>query len=460
MDGDLPEPKCDRCEELLAIIAALQMQVKELTARLEKVEREGKRQGAPFRKKRKADPKKPGRNSGEDHGHHHRRAVPKKIDETYDAPLPACCPDCGYGQLTKTETLVQFQTDIPRVVVHRRFNIEVGTCGGCGSHLQGRHELQTSDAVGAAAVQLGPNVHAAMTLLNKELGLSHGKVKRLLEMLFEIRISRSTSCRSMLRTADRLEDADAQIRRAVRGSPQVVGDETGWRVDGRGAWLHAFVGLTATCYEVDASRGIGPAERLLGIDWSGIFGHDRWAVYDKFTSATHQQCFAHLLRRCDRLVESGTGGALAFPRGVKKVLLEGSEYRNRFRLDGMTAHGMKVLAGRLTMQMWKLVRHRKTNASNERFAKFLEKHLNDLFTFLRHPGADATNWRGEQAIRPAVVNRKVWGGNRTVVGALAQSRIMSVMQTCKQRMADPFEFIRRQLTATTPLALPLPITAQ
>ena len=44
MDGDLPEPKCDRCEELLAIIAALQMQVKELTARLEKVEREGKRQ--------------------------------------------------------------------------------------------------------------------------------------------------------------------------------------------------------------------------------------------------------------------------------------------------------------------------------------------------------------------------------------------------------------------------------
>ena len=88
MDGDLPEPKCDRCEELLAIIAALQMQVKELTARLEKVEREGKRQAAPFRKKRKADPKKPGRKSGEDHGHHHRRAVPKKIDETYCQLVP------------------------------------------------------------------------------------------------------------------------------------------------------------------------------------------------------------------------------------------------------------------------------------------------------------------------------------------------------------------------------------
>lgn len=464
MEEPAADPNCPQCKALLELIEQLHAvygkQIAELTARIEKVEREGKRQAAPFRKKLKADPKKPGRKSGEDHGKHHRRALPEKIDETYDVPLPMCCPDCGHDELTKTETLVQYQTEIPRTVINRQFNIDAGLCCGCGSHVQGRHELQTSDAVGAAAAQLGPNVHAAMSLLNKELGLSHGKVKRLLELLFEIRVSRSTSCRSMLRTADRLEEADAQVRKAVRGSPQVVGDETGWRVDGRGAWLHAFVGLTATCYEVDATRSIEPAKRLLGINWSGIFGHDGWAVYDKFTAATHQQCFAHLLRRCDSLIESGTGGALAFPRGVKDLLLKGFEFRNRFRRDEMTPHGMKVMAGRLTMQMWDLVRHPKTHAANERFAKFLEKHLHDLFTFLRHPGADATNWRGEQAIRPAVVNRKVWGGNRTEIGAQAQSRIMSVMQTCKQRLADPFDLIRRQLVSTTPLALPLPIAAR
>jgi hypothetical protein len=55
------------------------------------------------------------------------------------------------------------------------------------------------------------------------------------------------------------------------------------------------------------------------------------------------------------------------------------------------------------------VRLIKTHAANERFAKFLEMHLDDLFAFLRHSGADATNWRGEQAIRPAVDNRKVLG---------------------------------------------------
>ena len=40
-----------------------------------------------------------------------------------------------------------------------------------------------------------------------------------------------------------------------------------------------------------------------------------------------------------------------------------------------------------------------------------------IFTFLWDPSVDATNWRAEQAIRPAVVTRKVCGGNRTRKGA-------------------------------------------
>ena len=54
-------------------------------------------------------------------------------------------------------------------------------------------------------------------------------------------------------TVDDLERATRdyeQLRRAVRGSPWVVPDETGWRVGGRNAWLHAFVGETATCYAI------------------------------------------------------------------------------------------------------------------------------------------------------------------------------------------------------------------
>jgi hypothetical protein len=59
-----------------------------------------------------------------------------------------------------------------------------------------------------------------------------------------------------------------------------------------------------------------------------------------------------------------------------------------------------------------------------------EVHSRTLFTFLRKPGLDATNWWAEPAIRFGVILRKVWGGNRTWAGARAQVMLMSVWRTC------------------------------
>src|SRR5256885_3964799 len=55
-----------------------------------------------------------------------------------------------------------------------------------------------------------------------------------------------------------------------------------------------------------------------------------------------------------------------------------------------------------------------------------------LFLYLNCPGLEATNWRGEQAIRPAVVARKVWGGNRTENGAHGQEEIGRA--SCRERV--------------------------
>jgi len=61
------------------------------------------------------------------------------------------------------------------------------------------------------------------------------------------------------------------------------------------------------------------------------------------------------------------------------------------------------------------------------------------------------NWRAEQAIRPAVVNRKVWGGNRTPAGAAAQERLVSVLRTCVQKGKDAIGFLSDTLRARTGL---------
>ena len=166
-------------DQLTAQNAQLSEQVSKLTLLLEEQRRAGKRQAAPFSKgPPNPNPKRPGRKSGENYGKHHRRETPQKIDETHAAPLPTACPHCGGHEWVDETLQYQYQVEIPREVIHRRFEIECGKCCRCGERTQGRHPLQTSDAVGAAAVQLGPNLHAAATVLNKELGLPHGKVRR------------------------------------------------------------------------------------------------------------------------------------------------------------------------------------------------------------------------------------------------------------------------------------------
>jgi transposase len=91
-------------------------------------------------------------------------------------------------------------------------------------------------------------------------------------------------------------------------------------------------------------------------------------------------------------------------------------------------------------------------AANRRLAQHLWAHRDDLLTFLRQPGLDATDWRAELAIRFGVILRKVWRGSRTWVGARAQSVLMSVWRTCWQQGRSAVDFLSRVLRGT-PAAL-------
>jgi hypothetical protein len=88
----------------------------------------------------------------------------------------------------------------------------------------------------------------------------------------------------------------------------VVPDETGWRVGGHPAWLHALVGPQATAYVIDPTRSGSVAEAILGLDYDGTMIHDGWSPYDQFKDARHQQCLQHLLRRADEMAATATRG--------------------------------------------------------------------------------------------------------------------------------------------------------
>jgi transposase len=97
-----------------------------------------------------------------------------------------------------------------------------------------------------------------------------------------------------------------------------------------------------------------------------------------------------------------------------------------------------VATGRLEAAMDRLLDKDYRTASNQRLAKHLRQQREYLFTFLHFPGLEGTNNRAERAIRPAVIARKVWGGNRTWNGANVQQILMSVLRTFRQQGKDAF----------------------
>ena len=450
-----------------------------LRGQLEQARRAGKRQAAPFSKgEPKKDPARPGRKSGEDYGTKAHRPVPDSVDEEIRVGLPDACPCCA-GELDFEDEVDQYQHDVRWVDGHvRHFRIARGRCRRCGRRARGRHREQTSDALGAAGSQIGPRAVALAAQLHKELGVPVAKVCRILA-LFGVSVTPGGLHHALGRLAKHAQPTGRALVLAVRRSAAVAADETGWRVAGRREWLWVFVGDRVTVYLIAAGRGYEQAASVLGSEFAGVLERDGWAPYRRFAHARHQTCAAHLLRRARELIADSVAGQARIPHAVRRLLLDALAVRDQFSdllappgdivdstaveipaaqpLLGAAADSpddrndrdetiaaapdrqaqLDCEIARLQHDVNALLARNPAHDPNRKLLKHLANEREHLLTFLAAPGVQATNWRAEQAIRPAVVNRKHWGGNRTRHGADVQQTLMSVIRTSRQQHVCP-----------------------
>ena len=443
-----------RIEQLEKENQRLQEENKKLRKELEAAQRAARRQAAPFsRGKPKRHPKPPGRKSGAAHGPHHHRPVPDRVDEEIAVAAPTQCPACG-GPLTVERVESQYQEEIVRRTWVRRFHVPVCRCAQCDQRVQGRHPLQTSDALGAAAVQVGPEAVTLGVLMNKSLGLPHADAAAILKQGFGLTMSRSGVCRAIQRVARKAEATWHALRDAAQHSALAHMDETGWKVEAQLRWLWAVVTEQVTFCEILPGRGFAEAAAILGEEYAGWLIHDGWAVYYKFLKAAHQSCVAHLIRRCRDLAEVATPAAAGFPLAVKRLLEEGLALRDRYGEQKISLHGLWTATGRLEAQLDRLLARTYREPANRRLAKHLRHERPYLFTFLYCPGVvDATNNLAERVMRMLVVIRKNWGGNRTEDGAREQAVLTSVLCTARQQDKDVFELLTDLLRSQQPKLL-------
>jgi transposase len=432
-------------------VARLEAELQALKELLENAQRRGKRQATPFSKgEPKAVPKKPGRKAGHPAAH---RAIPDKVDRTEEAPLPPACPDCG-GRVVEDDVQAQYQLDIPRPipVSVTQFNIHVGHCEACGQRLQGRHAEQTSEATGAAAVQIGPNALGLAAELKHVLGVPFGKVARILSTATELELNRSTLVRASQRLARKCWPTYARLVLRLRQGAVTHVDETGWKVGGHAAWLWVFTNDDISLYVIDPSRAHAVVEGILGADYAGVLVCDCFLAYDPLT-CTQSKCVGHLLRRCQELQEMKSGRAVQFTRDLARLLRAALTLKER--RTTLSEHGYRVACGRLAAALDRLLARHLTDADNARFAKTLRKQRPRLLTFLYHDAVAPTNNAAERELRPAVVVRKTGGCNRTDAGAEAHAILASVLRTCQKQGFDPVAVLKHLLHSAETLVFDL-----
>ena len=204
---------------------------------------------------------------------------------------PGSCAGCGAGLAGRPVTGVERRQvfDLPplraEVTEHQLVERECG----CG--------LRTRAAAppGAKApVQYGPRIAAIIVCLYIGQFLSKKRTAQALAELFGVPLSSGTVAAVTARAAGKLGGFLEHARQNIAAS-QVAGfDETGFRVDGRLAWVHCARTGKYTLLMAHPRRGRQAIEAMgvLG-SFTGVAVHDAWAPYDSYPGADHQLCCAH-----------------------------------------------------------------------------------------------------------------------------------------------------------------------
>jgi transposase len=460
-----PDSKDQRIAELesqlaqaQATIQALGERIQQLEAEVQALQRAGKRQATPFaRRKRVAEPKRPGRKAGQGTFAHRPKPEPEQVNETKEEPLSGC-PGCG-GPLTDLKEHEQFVIDIPPAQpVITRYVTQSGYCSTCQKRIRSHHPEQTSEASGAAGVMVGPRAKALATDLKHRLGASYGKVCQVISDAFGLEVSRSGWCQADQRLANQARPIYEELTAALRACAVVHADETGWRIGVLSAWLWVFTNRQVTVYAIH-NRSHEVVVNILGREFKGVLVSDCFLAYDHnaLDDWLKQKCIGHLLRNLSELEESKAGDAVRFAQDVTSLLRRALALKAE--KPALDADTFAQRAAALEAELDTLIDagQQLTDPDNARFARRLRKQRPHVLRFLYVEGLEATNNQAERMLRPAVITRKTSGCNRTEDGAEAHSILSSVLVTCHQQAIPILDYlVKLQRFGETPPSLAPP----
>jgi transposase len=436
--------------------AELRRQLTVLVARIGELEQQGEPPSAkpppsfvkPNRPKRETpDGKRQKRDKK--HNTSRRRETPTRFEPHALEQCPVCAYHLTGESLDYSRQVIELPPPSPVEVTEHR--VVKRWCPHCDAWRSPTLDLsqqvfgQGRIGVGIASLVSCLRTVFRMTIrhIQTYLHIMHGlwlSIGEITELTHHVRIA----------TEKTVEDLKKQIKQ----SPVIHGDETGWRENGQNGyvWVLTTPGADGIrYYEYDHSRGQSVVDRLLKNVRDACLVTDFYCGYNNY-AGPQQRCWVHLLRDLHELKEEQAQdtSVLTWAGHVRRMYDNAQTWcmAHPAASPAERAGIYQELVNRAVAlgTQYAQVRDHPCNA----LAKRLMRHQDELFQFVLRDGVSADNNLAERTIRPLVVIRKISGGTRSDKGTKTRLGLATLFGTWHVRGLNPFVECLRLLSHPPP----------
>ena len=413
----------------------------------------------PEQKKPKSKKKKK-RGGQKGHKGFQRKLYDEKDCTNIQDHKPYSCKCCGNNLSGNDPNPYRHQVvEIPKIQLqideHRLHQLQ---CNQCGEKTRAKLPAIVNQS------GYGERVVALVSLMNGLYRHSHRMIVTALKDFFGVIMSVGTVNRLRNEASEALSMAVLEAKDYIQSAPIVNADETsfsqgnsdGNNGENKQGWLWVAVTPDINYFQVSLSRSQQEAKNLLGKDFKGILGSDRYVGYNWLDVEQRQLCWAHLKREFQKILERSGAS-----RQVGRDLM--AQEKKLFRL------WRKVSVGKLSRKEFELLvkpikkrlgeilieiaeyeigsREKTPWAKTVRTCRQLQKVKSALWQFVEVEGLEPTNNSAERAIRPAVLWRKTSFGSQSKAGSVFVGRILTVVSSLRNQKRDILDFLCKSIKA-------------
>lgn len=340
------------------------------------------------------------------------------------------CPRCGTsleGQPVRPGRHHQVAEWAPRPIEVVEYHHTQRVCPCCDRWVEAPYPPEV-----LPGSRLGPRLISHLALLNRWGHVSLDKLEVWVSRELGVPITSASISNAFQRVRKALEPAYEELAQAVRRSPTLHIDETGWRVCGKRHQVWTFGTERFTYLRVEKTRCGEVLQRVLGPDFGGTVISDFYLAYDRYLG---QRCLAHLSRDLKECLDEPDAECRAFALEALGGIREAWAVWNEYRRGELHFASLRDQATRIRDEFEQFLSGLPKNIPKtaQRLKRRFLDYWEEVWFFLDHPDVPPHNNLAERSLRPIVTYRKVSGGSQAIWGAELTAMIHSVTDTCRKQ---------------------------